>query len=354
MAKSINLMIGTSPEGQGGIATVIRGYVDYGLFQTNNIHFIATHHTDIKSRFGMMLFYFGSLLKLIWLALTHKLGWAHVHMASRGSYMRKRLIVSLARKLGAKIIIHLHGAEFHIFYTEVNPERQQEIARFFSQADKVLALSEHAADWIESISGRRDNIDVLYNTVPDFNVSTENRSSQCILFLGHIGDRKGIFDLVPAFAKLLKDYPHAELRIGGVGEMERLQSMIKELDIEANVKLLGWVVGEQKEQELAQADIFCLPSNNEAMPMGVLEAMSAGMTIVTTPVGGVPEIIHHDQNGLLFTPGDQDALYDCMSQIFADEEKKQALGKAAKQYFAEHLSEKVILSQLQKVYRELE
>lgn len=353
MAKGINLMVGTSPEGQGGIATVIRGYINYGLFDKYNIRFIATHHSDIESRLGMMLFYAKSLLTLIWLGCTNKLGWAHVHLASRGSYKRKHLFIKIARKLGAKIIIHLHGGEFNTFYSEQSEQGKREIEHFFRDADCILALSKQTATWLGKLCNRTEHIKVLYNAVPNFHGNTNSRNHKHVLFMGHIGDRKGIFDLVPAFARTLEAHPEARLRIGGVGEMDKLHKMIADLNIADNVDVLGWVVGEQKLAELAGADVFCLPSNNEAMPMSVLEAMSATMAVVTTKVGGIPEIITSGENGLLFDAGDQDALHACLQQTFSNQELKASLSNAAKQYFDTHLCEDVIFGQLQNTYNSI-
>lgn len=356
MTKRINIMAGTSPEGQGGIATVIKGYIDYGLFEQNDIQFIATHHSSITNRLGMMLFFGLALLKLLWLGTTQKIGWVHVHLASRGSYMRKRLFVALAKKLGAKVILHLHGGEFSNFYDSQSKGKQREIAAFFRTAEKVLTLSGQTARWVESITGENSNIQVLFNTVPDFKAPNPMPPvvPHSILFLGNIVKLKGIFDLLPAFARLLKAYPDAKLRIGGTGELEKLTTQIKELGIENQVTLLGWIAGEQKNQELAQADVFCLPSYKEGMPMSVLEAMSAGKAIVSTPVGGIPEIIYPDKNGLLFTPGDIESLYQCLYTLLADNENKLALANAAREYFSEHLCEPVIFGQLQDIYHSLD
>lgn len=350
MADTLNLMIGTSPTGQGGIATVIRGYMDYGLFNKYNIRFIATHHSQTQSRLGMLLVFAKSLLLLLWLGCTHKLGWAHVHLASRGSFKRKHWVVKLARVLGAKIIIHLHGGEFASFYAQQSERSKRNIEKFFRDADRVLPLSQQTATWLAQLCNRSDHIRVLYNAVPQFNTADAERDPQQVLFLGHIGDRKGIFDLLPAFAKVLRTHPEARLRIGGVGEMDKLRQMVADLGIADHVDILGWVVGPQKLAELAKAAVFCLPSNNEAMPMGVLEAMSASMVVITTTVGGIPEIITHGSNGLLFQAGDQDALRDCLQQVLDDQNLQAKLSTAAKHTFDTHLSEDVIFGQLETIY----
>ncbi len=354
MPNRQNLMVGTSPTGQGGIASVIRGYISYGLFDKFGIQFIATHQSDKLTKTGMIWVYARAVLKLLWLGITRNLGWVHVHLASKGSYMRKRWIFALAHKLGGKTLVHLHGGGFVDFYQSQSFENKEKIVQTFKDVDKILVLSMQMANWIADITGQQSNLEVLYNTVPNFEGDLSQRQTQRILFLGNLSQPKGVFDLVRVFAKLVDTFPNAQLRLGGTGDVEGMNKLISELGVEKNITLLGWVAGEQKQQELAQADIFCLPSYHEQMPMSLLEAMSAKMAVVATQVGGVPDIIQHQKNGLLLEPGDETALYDSLSQLLSNETNKLELSEAGKRHFDQYFCEQVIMSQLKNTYQALE
>jgi glycosyltransferase involved in cell wall biosynthesis len=81
---------------------------------------------------------------------------------------------------------------------------------------------------------------------------------------------------------------------------------------------------------LAKADVFVLPSYNEGLPMALLEAMSWGLPVITTPVGGIPEVVSNTQNGLLVTPGDIQQLSEAMQSLIKEEKLRLSLGSAAR------------------------
>src|SRR5690606_25502454 len=86
----------------------------------------------------------------------------HVHTASYGSFMRKSVVMLLAKMLGRKLIVHVHGAEFALFYQKSNPLAQGVISRLLGSADVVIALSQRWKEDLRRISGR-DNVRVVYN-----------------------------------------------------------------------------------------------------------------------------------------------------------------------------------------------
>ncbi len=354
MLDKVNVMIGTSPDGQGGIASVIRGYQTVGLFASHRILFVASHSTYDNTKLKMALTFLCSLLKLLWLGVTRNIGWSHVHLASNGSYKRKRWLIKLARKLGSKIIIHLHGGGFQDFYAKQHPGKQAEIRHMFDDADKVIALSKQTAEWISELTGNSKNVSVVYNTVPSFENPNAKRQQQRILFLGNLTQAKGVYDLVEVFARLHEDFPEAQLRLGGTGDTDALTQIIQSKGLQEHIRLLGWVAGDLKREEIDYADIFCLPSYHEQMPMSLLEAMSAKMGIVASAIGGIPDIIQQNQNGLLFQAGDKEALYQALYRLLNEQQTKESLAQQAQQDFKSSYCEPVIMGQLTQIYQELE
>ncbi|MGB3519076.1 MAG: glycosyltransferase family 4 protein, partial [Elainellaceae cyanobacterium] len=152
-----------------------------------------------------------------------------------------------------------------------------------------------------------------------------------IIFLGRIGHRKGSFDVIKAFAKAM---PHFScpviLQMAGDGEIEKAKQLVKSFQLEDQIHLLGWIGQDQRNQVLSESNIFVLPSYNEGLPLSLLEAMSWGLPVITSPVGGIPEVIEHNKNGILCTPGDVNTLSESLINLVEDKAYRTRLGAQAR------------------------
>ncbi|HKJ03392.1 MAG TPA: glycosyltransferase [Longimicrobiales bacterium] len=121
------------------------------------------------------------------------------------------------------------------------------------------------------------------------------------------------------------------LRVVMVGDgplRDDLERLARELGIEDRVDFLGW---RKDLPDLMPAfDLFALTSTREAFPMAILEAMASGVPVVATPVGDIPDVVEHDETGLLFPVGDADALAGCLSQVAANPGWVEAAGRRAR------------------------
>ena len=97
------------------------------------------------------------------------------------------------------------------------------------------------------------------------------------------------------------------------------------------VTFAGWVRGEEKLALLQEAALLALPSYAEGVPIAVLEAMAAGLPVVTTPVGGIPDLIADGRNGLLVQPGDVPALASAINRLLDDPALRGAMGDLNRQ-----------------------
>ncbi|MCD8235983.1 MAG: glycosyltransferase family 4 protein [Prevotellaceae bacterium] len=130
-----------------------------------------------------------------------------------------------------------------------------------------------------------DNIKVIYNPCTVEPLKNTYIKQNVILFAGSVNCRKGYSDLIKAFGRIAHSHPQWELHIAGNGEIEQGKALAKKLNIEEQVKFLGWVDGEDKDREFYQSSIFCLPSYAEGFPMAVLDAWAYELPVITTPVG---------------------------------------------------------------------
>jgi glycosyltransferase involved in cell wall biosynthesis len=131
-----------------------------------------------------------------------------------------------------------------------------------------------------------------------------------VLFMARFLPAKGGAEAIEAFARVARDHPEARLVMAGEGpDRPRLETLVDQLGVQAQVQFTGYVAGETKMQLLAQARVFVLPTTHpEGMPNAVLEAMAAGDVIITTPVGGIPDVVQNGLNGTLLPAPDPVAL----------------------------------------------
>jgi glycosyltransferase involved in cell wall biosynthesis len=168
-----------------------------------------------------------------------------------------------------------------------------------------------------------------------------------ILFLGWLDREKGIFDLIDAFAELYKRFSFLELNIAGEGEASRAARLrVKEHGLFGSVKFLGWVTGEQKINALSTATIFCLPSRFEGLPNAMIEAMAAGLPVIVTPVGAIPDVISDKKNGLITPIGDTGALAANLKELITNHHLREQLGREAHQTAAREFTPEHAISHL--------
>lgn len=169
--------------------------------------------------------------------------------------------------------------------------------------------------------------------------------------IGRLVGWKGHDVLIEAARELIKAKPRTRVLIAGDGERKpALAQLIADRNLEKHVFLLGHVV--DPKPLLAAADMFVLPSINEPFGLVVLEAMAAGLPIVATAGGGVPEIITDDVTGLLVPPGDIEALGAAMLRLAADTALQKRLSAAAIHAVETGFSLDRTIKQTEEVYAE--
>ncbi|WP_159446853.1 glycosyltransferase family 4 protein [Carboxydocella sp. ULO1] len=326
--KAKIVMIGPSLNGQGGISTVknmiiknFPNYIECYMIETlsgNNL--ILNLYTFLKS-----------ILRLNILVLTKKINIYHIHFASRGSTLRKLIIASILILYKQKFIIHAHGAEFHIFYNNLPKIFKNIISFIFNKCKYLIVLSNSWKDFYSNAFNiENEKIKVIPNPViinKNLKMDFNNQDLIKFVFLGRIGKRKGIFDLIKAFSKLPSDIKNKVLLdIAGDGEVDEAQKLIRELKLNNYINVYSWLSYKEKDLLLKKANCFILPSYNEGLPMALLEALAYGLAVITTPVGGIPELIKDGENGILVKPGDIDMIASAIERIVRDKNLRVKIG----------------------------
>jgi glycosyltransferase involved in cell wall biosynthesis len=343
------LMLGTSPSTRGGIASVVRAYQSDGLFADWPITYLATHSDGGNWRkLGVGL----SAWARFAARLVHRQDFLlHVHGASRASFWRKSAFILPAAWRGRAVIFHLHGGEFMRFYQDECGRLAKRLVRYvLRRCTRIIVLSGSWRESLESITSTP--VEVISNFAPSFSLSGQRVPGR-ILFLGRLCEGKGVFLLLEALAKLSRKHPDAHLVCGGDGDLDAVRAAAKRLGVADRVEVVGWIDGKRKAELLASSSLYALPSFAEGMPMSILEAMSAGLPVVATPVGGIPEAVAHGEEGLLVPTGDLSALCDAIGTLLADPQLRQAMGTRARAKFASSFSSSAVLPKLGRIYREL-
>lgn len=344
------LMIGEyfKKSAPGGMAAVLASYDLY----FENMKFIPTWKAG---GFLTKLWYavYGYVMFVIRMLFDKEIRIVHIQGAAFASFERNMFFVYVGKKFGKKVILHMHCAEFAPYFDPSN--HKERILHTINICDKFLVLSNQWRDYFEHIGVRKDIIVVMNNTIapPIKKETVRNTSKLKLLYLGIIGQRKGVYDLLNVLSQDAEYYRHhLQLHIGGNSEEEKIKSYIVNNGIGDFVTFEGFVKGERKIDDLNWADIFILPSYNEGLPIAVLEAMSYGMPIISTNVGGIPEVVKTGINGILIEPGDLNAIKNSIDYYIKNRSQILVHGEGSLILVKPFLPE-VVFESLNEIYQNL-
>jgi glycosyltransferase involved in cell wall biosynthesis len=161
--------------------------------------------------------------------------------------------------------------------------------------------------------------------------SAHDRGPVKILAVGRLLPLKGHAVLLEAAARLVSDGAPVQITIVGDGhERARLEQLAARLGVDRDVRFAGAVGRDVLPDYYAQADIFCLPSFAEGVPVVLMEAMAAGLPVVATRVAGIPELIRDEQSGLLVSPGRPDLLFAALRRLVESASLRRRIGTAGR------------------------
>jgi glycogen(starch) synthase len=259
--------------------------------------------------------------------------------------------VAKLKRLFAPDLIHLNGVGRDSFFHLVTagahaaPLLITLHGEWVRQADALVESALRSADWVAGCSdailkvGQRLAPDiiphscVIYNAVEQPAKVPESLpvDRQRVLCLGRMSQEKG-FDLaLAAFALLIKRFPRARLVFAGDGPTRRhLEQQAAALGVAQFVEFLGWVSRERLPDLLNTCTVVVIPSRQESLPLVALEAGLMARPVVGTRVGGVPEIVLHQQSGLLVDKEDSAALAQAIVYLFEHPESAAQMGQVAR------------------------
>lgn len=351
------LVVATSRKTRGGITSVVKAHETGGQWKKYQCRWIETHRD--KGLCTKMYYLVSGLMKYLYLLPSCDL--VHIHMSEPVSAVRKLSFMAWAKLWKKKTVVHFHSFSPE---TTIHSKYRWAYRYLFSKADVVITLSEF---WRKAVADEfrlQDKVKVVYNPCTasisntgesngfaDFDTAMPRKYS--ILYAGTVNARKGYADMIKAFAKIARRHSDWMIVFAGNGETEQGRQLAGNLGIASQILFLGWVVGDDKERAFRESTVFCLPSYAEGFPMAVLDAWSYGLPVVTTPVGGIPDVAKDGENMLLFEPGDIDGLAKQMERMITDVDLRRSIAKESVKLAQTTFNVETINKQIETLYDDL-
>lgn len=221
------------------------------------------------------------------------------------------------------------------------------------RADRVIVVSQdNRRDVISQYEIPEEKIVTIPNGVNVSRFQPSTCDSKTVIFVGRLHERKGIDKLLESFSKVLAEQPEVVLKIVGSGEDEaRLKSLARKLKLgNKNVKFLGFVPEKALPELYSNSSIFVLPSHYEGFGIVLIEAMSAGLPLVSVRTGGATEVIEEGKNGYIV---DHENMHKALLKLLNDEQLRVRMGRNSRNKVEKEYDWKKIANHVIKIYDDL-
>jgi glycosyltransferase involved in cell wall biosynthesis len=352
------IMIGPGSELMGGITTVVETLVPT-LEKRVDLRYFATVKSRPPKESGKIslrniILAFAQYARFLAAMYCFRPQVIHLHTSQGAAWLKDTLYVIVSKILRSRFILHVHAAEFDELFAKKSSPVQYYTRKVMGFADVVIAVSEEWKKWLSQIVPP-DRVLVFRNCISvDAITRHVSPNGAKALFLGSVGPRKGAFDLLEAVGRLKSTGCPLQVWVAGFeerkGDFTRASGRSDELQLGDAFQLLGNVRGREKVDLLKNASFFVLPSYNEGLPMAILEAMAAGLAVVATPVGGIPEVVRDGDNGFLVRPGDVETLAEKLALLANDRTLREFMGQRSREIAEQELDVKPYAERLIGLY----
>lgn len=259
----------------------------------------------------------------------------------RWGYARDAALIATSCILRKPVVVHLRGANFQQFYATAAPADRFVIRHTLAQASRAIVLTPSLRGVFAGLIPP-ERVRVLENAVVDpwplgveelvaarRRRAQQDPSAPNLLYVANDFAQKGFRTVIRALTH--PGLEHARLRMVGAPPAPVAAEALllaSELGVRDRVELTGERLGREKHAEFAWADIFAYPTENDGQPLVVIEALAAGLPVVSTTFGGVPDTVGNA--GVVVRPGDEAGFAVALRSLIRDPEKRLALGEAAR------------------------
>jgi len=354
------LLVGKGLPDRGGIATFLSMLLQSELAERHELGLLNLAHTG--ERQGGRATWANARRTLqdifaTWRRARH-VDVVHVHtaMAPLVTMLRAGVLAAAGRAGGARVVVHAHGGLVQLWLT--SRRRRALVRAALSCADHVVAVSADGRDAVAAALGA-SRVSYVMNGVDTRAFSPgeepgEERVPPRVVYVGLLSPRKGVLDLLDAARALrARGVPMELWLVGGTPD----EGATGELEVTSRAAGLAELLGVREHADMPrmyrEADLFCLPSWWEAMPLSVLEAMACGLPVVATSVGDIPIEVEAEVTGLLVPVKSPDALADALERLLVDEDLRRRMGRASRERVEQRFSLDRTVDELDRIFRRL-
>jgi glycosyltransferase involved in cell wall biosynthesis len=349
--------------GRGPIPTITKAFMD-GLSKSYDfIPFYAERRYGATATANLNLtnvyYFFKHLALWIFTIIRYRPDIVHYPVTSFWNMEKSLAFLTVSKVLRCKTVGHLHGGAFPDFWDGISRLRKRVARALFKRIDVMVVLSEY---WRDIVKGRicPKHVRVVHNIIDKTFEDTlrENLGVEGgnVLFVGDMGRYKGVYDLIEALGKIKKSL-RAKLELVGPearnDDLDNIRTLIEDHNLGESVEVKGPLYGTEKIEAFRRASLFVLPSYAENFPLVILEAACAGLPIITTRVGAIPEFFEDDRSVCFVEPGNVEQIAQAVAELLSDKRKREALGNGARSVFLDKLSRERIIASLDDCYREV-
>jgi glycosyltransferase involved in cell wall biosynthesis len=352
------------PEAKGGIVALHRVLFRQSIGQNHGLAlFPVASPAPYKERLPARLYrVFVRAIDFSFLLLKDRsIKIVHVNSSPDSrAILRDSLFIMISWLMGKKIILQLHST----IDAYENPKVVEWIKkRMFTLCDKILVFSKNDGNKIKPMVPM-EKIEIFPNAVnaDDFknkdwsfkrNLSIPEEG-EIVLFLSRLFREKGVFDLIESIPEVIGEFEKVYFVFAGDGpDKPGMEEACKRKEIDKVVRFTGNLQEEDVRKAFSCADIFVLPSYTEGMPMAILQALAAGLPVIATPVGAIPDFIKDGINGFLVQPHSPGQLAEKLMLLLRDAGIRKKMADVNIQLAEKEFDVKVVSNRLEQLYEML-
>lgn len=338
-------------------------FISYALpFRLNNfVENIFFHEVELSNYplFEFPLYSLALASKMVEVATYEKLDLLHVHYAiphATSAYLAKQI---LAGTKDLKIITTLHGTDITLIGLE--PSFLPLVKFSIENSDGVTAVSRFLKEKTITNYSIDKEIEVIPNFI-DTKVYTPNKDCAFRDHLAPKGEKilvhtsnfrpvKRVPDTIRIFEKVAKEIPSKLILVGDGPDRSECERLCRELNLCEHVKFLGKQTG--LVEILNAADLFLIPSQSESFGLAALEAMACGIPVISSSVGGLPELVKHNETGFVAEIGDISRMAKYAVDLLSNKKKYKLFSENARKRAVEMFDKSIVIPTYEELYNKV-